>query len=273
MRANARDANSKTKPLSEIKSFWDKKALLIGESKVGAHSDPYLVEAENWFIIEKCLKRFKPRKLLDIGCGNGQRTKLFAKYCTGQVSGVDYSDRMIKLATKLENGQVHFFLGDILEQDNGILGGGFDCVVSCRCLINLGSIEKQIAAIDRVVELLRDDGVFAFCEGSLQGAEKLNALRAKCGLDAIKPIRVNLDLDESVVLEHLEKRFRVISKSHLGLYYFLTRVYYPALIFPKAPIPSSKFNKLAARLSMQVSEDISNLPGRHLCLVGQKISH
>lgn len=58
------------KNVSKIKLFWDRQALRQGRS-AGSHSDPYLVDLENWFIIEKSLKRFRPKRLLDIGCGNG----------------------------------------------------------------------------------------------------------------------------------------------------------------------------------------------------------
>ena len=124
--------------INEIKKFWDKEAIEIGESKTGAHSDPHLVELENWFIIEKCLKRFNPKSMLDVGCGNGQRTKLFSKYVSQEVIGIDYSDNMINLAKKLEDDKVHFYATNIIDDVH--LNRTFECVVSCRSLINLGSL-------------------------------------------------------------------------------------------------------------------------------------
>lgn len=255
--------------INEIKKFWDREALRLAESKTGTHSDPYLVELENWFIIEKCFKRFSPRNMLDVGCGNGQRTKLFSKYVGQEVIGIDYSENMIKLAKKLEDSKTQFQVANIIDDLH--LNRTFDCVVSCRALINLGSLENQIKAIDKIHSLLSDGGLFVFCEGSMQGTEQLNNLRSRFGLEAVKPIPVNLDLNEVAIMKHIEGKFDVIEKTRFGVYYLLTRAYYPALIFPDEPDPKSKFNEIAARLTMETSKDIScELYGRHLCVVAKK---
>lgn len=81
--------------------------------------------------------------------------------------GIDYSKKMIDLARRLENGRMHFHVGDITDAKSlRILRNPFDCVVSCRCLINLGTRTNQLRAIDNVYDLLTEDGLFVFCEGS-----------------------------------------------------------------------------------------------------------
>jgi SAM-dependent methyltransferase len=255
------------KRVDEIQRYWDKEAVRVG-AKVGSHSDPYLVGLENWFIIEKCLKRFHPKRLLDIGCGNGQRTKLLAEHVARTVVGIDSSKNMIKIAKKLENKKMHFYVASILDEESlKVLGEPFDCVVSFRCLINLGSVQNQLKAINHATELLKNGGMFAFCEGSRRGTRDLNVLRGRLGLRPIKPISVNLDLDERTIRRHLEAKFQIVERTTFPTYYLLTRVYYPALISPKEPNPSSKFNSLAARLSIGIENDMSALQGRHLCMV------
>ncbi len=256
-----------SKTVDEIKRYWDQEALR-GGAKIGSHSDPYLVELENWFVIEKCIKRFRPNRLLDIGCGNGQRTRLLAEHVTGKVVGIDYSRNMINSTRSLENEKLSFYVASILEKKSlRRLGAPFDCVVSFRCLINLGNIGNQLKSISHASQLLKTGGVFVFCEGSQQGTEKLNSLRAKLGLKPIMPIAVNLDLDESAIRNHLEKEFQIVERTTFAVYYLLTRVYYPALISPEEPDPLSKFNALAARLSMEIEDDTLPVEGRHLCMV------
>lgn len=256
------------KSVDEIKRYWDKEALR-SRAKMGAHSDPYLVELENWFVIEKCLKPFRPTRLLDIGCGNGQRTRLLAEHVLGEVVGIDYSKNMIDNAKKLEDEKLRFHVASILDKESlGALGAPFDCVVSFRCLINLGTLENQLEAISQVSELLKPGGVFVFCEGLQQGTEKLNELREKLGLGPIRPMPVNLDLDEPAIRKHLEgAEFTIEERSTFPTYYLLTRVYYPALISPEEPDPSAKYNALAARLEIEIENDALPVEGRHLCMV------
>lgn len=260
------------KTTEEIKKFWDAEAIRYGDDKIGAHSDPHIVELENWFVIERCLRKFKPATLLDIGSGNGQRTKLFSEYVTGDVVGTDYSSNMIGLAKKLENKKLHFKVADILDKESvKNLSGPFDCIVSCRCLINLATTDNQLMAIDHIFELLNEGGTFVFCEGSRQGTESLNTLRKLLNLEPIKTIPQNLDLDEPVILNHLErKRLLILDRSRLGLYYMLTRVYYPGAILPEQPNPRSQFNSVAARLAMKIEGDAFSDAGRHLCVVCRK---
>jgi len=254
----------------QIKRFWDKQASSEGASRLGCHSDPHLVELENWFIIEKCLRRFSPNKLLDVGCGNGKRTKLLSRYAREETVGIDYSDKMIGLARKLENRKLHFSCDDILDLNHlKAAYNRFDCIISCRCLINLGSTKNQRQAIANVHKLLNRNGLFVLCEGSMRGTIELNSLRLMLGLNPITPIPANLDIEEAVILPWIHRKFRIINSANFGWYYLLTRAYYPALVFPKDPNPRSKWNKLAARLVIKMDEDYPRF-GRHLCLLLQK---
>ncbi len=249
--------------------FWDEEALRFCEFPTGAHSDPYLVELENWFIT-KYLEKFRPRRLLDIGCGNGQRTKVFSRYSEDCI-GIDGSENMIKLAKNLENDNLHFYKEDILSPDWHIRYGVFDCVTSCRCLINLGTLQNQIRAIDALAKLLPKGGLFVFCEGSKNGTERLNSLREKFGLGPIRTISVNLDLEEDIVLNTIQSKFNIIQMTHFGTYYMLTRVYYPAVISPEKPNPNSMFNQIAAKMENGTEDPLSDLLGRHLCMAVQKL--
>ena len=85
------------------KKHWNQYAKQHKFDPSGASYDSNLVELENYFIISK-LKKIKPKSLLDIGCGNGQRTKLFSRYVKEKTLGIDYAENMIKQAiTRLRN--------------------------------------------------------------------------------------------------------------------------------------------------------------------------
>ena len=77
------------------RKFWDEYAFKSKNCFFGAHSDKHIVELENRFIISE-LKSRKTSNLLDIGCGNGQRTLLFSKYADNHTIGIDYSEKMIQ---------------------------------------------------------------------------------------------------------------------------------------------------------------------------------
>ena len=65
--------------IKKNQDFWNKYSKKAKNRKFGAHSDSYIVDLENEFIVKQ-LKKIKANSLLDIGCGNGQRTILFQKY-------------------------------------------------------------------------------------------------------------------------------------------------------------------------------------------------
>ena len=63
------------------KDFWNEFALTSKDNKFGASGGKHLVDIENQFIFNS-LKTKKSKFMIDIGCGNGQRTLLFSKYCS-----------------------------------------------------------------------------------------------------------------------------------------------------------------------------------------------
>ena len=82
------------------KKFWNEYAKRSKDNPFGASGGRHLVEIENQFILSELQTR-KFESLLDIGCGNGQRTLLFSKYISKKSLGIDYSERMIEEAKNL----------------------------------------------------------------------------------------------------------------------------------------------------------------------------
>jgi SAM-dependent methyltransferase len=255
--------------LEEIKRFWQTKSAEFAESPTGAHSDPNIVALENDLIVRH-LERSRPRHLIDIGCGNGKRTRLFSQYAREGTVGLDSADAAIHFAKTLESDKLHFYVDDVLTT-SWQHKYRFDCVVSCRCLINLGTLENQLRVIDTVADSLPSGGMFIFCETSRKGTEILNSLRTKLRLAPIVQLPANLDMNEEAVMDHISRRFEVMECSRFGTYYFLTRCYYPAAVAPTAPDPKSQFNRVAAEIERISPQPALEPYGRQFCIAARKL--
>jgi len=266
--------------LSQNREFWDKDAMKKKDSPIGAHSDPHIVELENQFILTK-LSSIKPKTLLDIGCGNGQRTILFSKFSSKKTMGIDYSSKMIQQAKTLLSNQrqsvknkIIFETGDIQKFNEK---SKFDTIISCRCFINQTSYSNQVKLFKNLHGKLNKNGSLIIAEGSKEGYEYLNYLRKKFGLTPIKISWYNLPIKESFVLEKIKKLFRIEKINRLGQYYYISRVLHPALVSPKVPNPNSKINDLAMKTELIMSSKLSpndsfERTGSHLLIHFKKIS-
>jgi len=95
-------------------------------------------------------EKVKGKKLLDIGCGDGVLSYLFAKEGY-EVSGIDYSDIAIEFAKeKTKNLNIDFRQGSAYElpfEDNS-----FDIVVSSDVIEHLEDMPLYLSEIKRVVK-------------------------------------------------------------------------------------------------------------------------
>lgn len=236
----------------ENKKFWDEYAKKSRDNPFGAHSDFHVVELENHFIINT-LKMKKTSSLLDIGCGNGQRTLLFSKYVDGKIKGIDYSIEMINEAKKLilkqnesERNRISFELEDV----NNLKNSQFDTIISCRCFINQPSEHDQIKLFESLYDKLTHNGSLIIAEQSMEGIEHLNKVREEFGLGPITIRWYNHPIKETVVFEKIKEFFEIKTINRLGTFYYISRVIHPALVFPDEPKPNSKINEIGLKSEM-----------------------
>ena len=92
--------------LNEVKEYWDKYIIGIDVSDKNVGSAEFFNEIESYHLKkyenESDLvdyKRFKGKKLLEVGCGWGFDLIQFAK-SGAEVTGIDLSDKSLELAKK-----------------------------------------------------------------------------------------------------------------------------------------------------------------------------
>jgi ubiquinone/menaquinone biosynthesis C-methylase UbiE len=108
----------------------------------------------------KIIGNVRGKHVLDLSCGEGYNTRILAQR-GAKVVGVDFSEKMIKLARQQEKREK---LGiDYNVSDAGKLkdfgDGSFDVVV---CLMALMDIERYEDAISEIARVLKKNGRFVF---------------------------------------------------------------------------------------------------------------
>ena len=197
-------------------------------------------------------------RVLDVGCGLGYAVAQYALRHDVVADGIDYSENMISGAGDLlrrtypeVEPRVRFRHASVLElpfADNEI-----DVVTSHRCLMALLDWNKQKLALREIHRVLKPGGVLVLMEGTFEGLERLNAARAKVGLDPIAPDGrdrlITLKFHENELLDFCRPYFHHERTHRFGMYYFLTRVVQPLLVAPDPPSYDHKINEVARRLS------------------------
>ncbi|MEP6694873.1 MAG: class I SAM-dependent methyltransferase, partial [Chloroflexota bacterium] len=230
-----------------IKETWDGRANdtgLQGTYVTMADRNQRLLE------IEEALRYIPPgQRILDVGCGNGYSTAIFAKEAE-HITAIDYSEPMIARA-KREHGDIRnisFEVRDILSP-LPYPDGSFGVAVAQRCLINLATWENQQRAIEHIARVIRPGGSFIVQEGTRQGREGLNALREQMGLERMPAVPFNSDLDEAVLWPFLRRYFDIVQVRRYGLYDLIARVVHPLLVAPAQPDYEAKINEIARQVA------------------------
>ncbi len=248
---------------SQNKDHWNQYAKQYKNNPTGASYDSNLVELENYYILSK-LKFLKPKTMLDIGCGNGQRTKIFSKYVKTKTIGIDYSENMIKQAKSLETRKLSFKNISVSNYSNS---EKYDVIISCRCFINQTSITNQIKLFEKLCSMLNKHGHLIIAEASNEGLKNLNLLRKSFNLEPIQEHWFNLHIKEQLVFPKIKSLFKINDTKRLGLFYYLARVIHPAIVFPKEAKKIGKINTIAMNSQKIFFEDNSfEKYGRHLLI-------
>lgn len=226
----------KSENSKKIKVFWEKRALDNAEkirSDMGNTLDDVNLRKLEVKAILKYIRN--NQKVLDVGCGNGYSAVNFASSKKISIDGIDYSEQMILNAKKLLSfkrnkikGKVHFFQRDILN-DN-LEEGKYDVIITERCLINLGTWNKQKQALKKIHRYLKTGGKLLMLEGFKDNLNEINKVRKKYKLRPINVVWHNLFFEKARFEEFANKYFKIENIDNFGSTYMLiTRTLFHAL--------------------------------------------
>jgi ubiquinone/menaquinone biosynthesis C-methylase UbiE len=240
---------------SEIMGYYRER---VDNGKYCTSPDFNLREVE----IEHLSKRLKDGiKVLDVGCGNGYSTLSLASKHQSDFTGMDFVPEMITAAKELRKeiptkGRVEFQVGDVTNIQ--LPEETFDVVISERCLLNLIDRQQQWQAMRQIAGVLKPGGLYLMLEGTLQGLQKLNAVRQQFGLDSIPEAAQGYNwfsnkFDEEELLAEASTIYSEhVETQRFGMYFFIARVIHPLLVAPENPKYDARINTIAQQIAGQM---------------------
>lgn len=216
----------------EIREYWRGQAVAHGQSPAASWSDVPAITLEARQIVQRL---DDGDRVLDIGCGNGYSTLLYAVEKRVFVRGIDYIPEMIAEARRRAEamgarsvGRVQFDIGNVTALDEP--SDAYDKVVAIRVLINLADWSTQRSALNQCVRVLKTGGSLLLSEATLQGWRNLNAFRQEWRLPSIPMPPFNHYLDQELVVDALSPVCELVELVNFSSTYFVgTRVLKPVL--------------------------------------------
>jgi SAM-dependent methyltransferase len=241
---------------AEIRAHWSSQASRHGLQPASSWSDWRAIELEIDAISRSLDKGLD---VLDAGCATGYSTARYAALTDAPVLGVDFVPEMVTYALERRNAlppdiqsRLEFRLGDV--RDLQLDDETFDRVISTRVVINLAEREEQGRALREYARVLRPGGLLLLSEATLQGLQRLNALRSEWGLTPIDIPGFNLYLDEEALPDAAGPQLELERVENFASTYFVaTRLLKPLLArVSGADVdvgdPDAEFNRWAAQL-------------------------
>lgn len=236
-------------------TFWERRTM------IGSQNDLLFQQMSHEKIYEEM---DECNRLLILGCGDGDGIDLYEKK-VWSVTGIDFSHEAIKKAdSRFPN---HNFMVKDITKIESIQSLSFDAVISERCITNLDTVEKQCQVLRSVQKILKPGGKLYLCEPTVQGYDETDLMREKMGLAKLKRHWHNLLLDESIVEKY---GLRLVARHTFGMYTLISRILYPAYIYPEEPSFNDRMNRVAYQMSRDLFAYGSQLPSQHTLFVLEK---
>ena len=222
----------------QIRQYWEQRAA-ADTSAQSTTQDYYLREIE-FRVLHDSLVKYRPARIMDIGCGDASTTIRLASFFPGtQFIAGDYSSSMRRNAvTNLANSGLSNISIENCDITEPLLAKSQDLVYTTRCLINLPSWELQQRAIQSIHGALGAGGIYVMIENFIEGQENVNYLREAFGLPQIAVRSHNLFFERSKLFEFLMPSFDVIEEVNISsTYYLVSRIIYSKICQDKAVQP------------------------------------
>lgn len=211
----------------EIKQYWEQRAAADKSAQSTTH-DYYLREIESRVLLD-AVARFRPRRVMDVGCGDAWTTiRLATDFPNIEFLGGDYSNSMRRNAeTNMAAAGLKNIRVDNCDITRPIQQGTFDMIYTTRCLINLPTWESQRSAITHVHDALEGSGVYVMIEDFIEGHDNFNRLREAFGLPPISVRSHNLFFERSRLLDFVGPIFDNVEEVNISsIYYLVSRIIY-----------------------------------------------
>ena len=244
---------------------WNERAIQENDDAKVNIADVVQRELETSFILTHLPTK---GKILEVGCGNGFLTNLLRDRAE-HVDAFDFAENMVERA-KLSVGERNnkFYHASVLSE-SAALENAYAAMVCVRVLINLKNLEQQVVAIRNMSGWLKPGGILILVEGFREGFDELNKIRDAVGMSRFAPAKINFYSGLQDLLPLIEKTFAISAEWHSGMFDFLTRIVYPALVgSERASGPSDfheKIKPIAANFNPNLFERYARLRG--FCLV------
>ena len=215
--------------IKKIKKFWNERAIKYGVSQEATLAE---IAVRHLEINEINRHLDHGQKILDVGCGNGYTTKIFAKKYNSKIYGIDYAPKMVDIAKQslVESdtlGEIQFDVQDCL--DINFQNNLFDIVYTERCIQNLPELKLQEQAILELLRVLKPGGKLILIECSKTGLLELNRIRkmiSRTIIDDAEPWH-NKFIDDNWLLDFAHNNtdiLRLEIKPFASTYTFCTRI-------------------------------------------------
>jgi ubiquinone/menaquinone biosynthesis C-methylase UbiE len=232
-----------------IRQFYQGVAENYGQSALSTMQDPFIRQMEMQFVLDEIEDFITTHgcypRVLDLGCGNGiLLATLRAHFPHLSLSGLEFTPELLELAKKRELPNVAFSLGDMRSLKT-YPTGPFDIIITERSLINLGSWDEQMQALENMTKVLAFPGRLLLIESFEESLQQLNRAKKELGLPAQKQSPQNNYLREKFTNFLKQRSFfertTKLGRHGLSKHFYLTRVFHP-VIRPSGT--RSKFSKL-----------------------------
>jgi len=200
--------------------------------------------------------------ILDLGCGNGYTLIAIAEnFKDWPMLGVDFAENLIKGANEIRDERKtrlqsfpEFVCADAIAYIKNCKENSADYIITERFLQNMPSVAVQKELMHEMYRVLAPGGRLLLCEGSDDGFEALNNMRAAVGLaripatssDNLSAIRFK---DKEIEdFAQREAGFKLQNQLGFSIYFIITRVLHPLMVAPQSPRFDAKVNDLAMQI-------------------------
>ena len=216
---------------------WNERAQTVEDARKVNISDTVQRDLELKFIFKHLNAG---ARVLEVGCGNGYVTQQLRQR-VAFVDAFDFAENMIARAKDLYGETNNLFFRDSVLAPQGARGP-YDAVLCVRVLINLRDLAEQQRALRNISEMLKPGGRLILVEGFCDGFDAINEFRKQIGFPAVKSAAINFYSSLAEFMPTVHELYVVEDTFHTGLFDFLTRLVYPALIGAENVVGPSEFH-------------------------------